>query len=97
VFSMHLLGWGNEGGAWSWRRRLFAWEEELVGELRLLLLYVTLQVDMDDRTIWRVETSSVYMVRSAYNVITVNVPVDLLEPESSPWHKDVPLKVVLFA
>jgi len=25
------LGWGVEGDAWRWRRRLFAWEEELVG------------------------------------------------------------------
>jgi len=25
VFGMHLLGWGNDGGAWRWRRRLFAW------------------------------------------------------------------------
>jgi len=24
VFDMHLLGWGVEGAAWSWRRKLFA-------------------------------------------------------------------------
>jgi len=33
VFDMHSLGWGVEGAAWRWRRRLFAWEDELVGEL----------------------------------------------------------------
>ena len=97
MFRMHLLGWGNEGGAWSWRRRLFAWEEEMVGELRLLLHNVTLQVDRADRRLWRLETSFVYTVSSAYNFITANVLVDLVEPESSLWHKDVPLKVVLFA
>ena len=37
VFSMHTLGWGIDGAAWCWRRGLFAWEEELVGQLRLLL------------------------------------------------------------
>jgi hypothetical protein len=47
VFEMYQLGWGEEGEAW--RRRLFAWEEELVGELILLLANVTLQVDNDDR------------------------------------------------
>jgi len=47
VFDMFQLGWGEEGEAW--RRRLFAWEEELVRELILLLHNVTLHVDKDDR------------------------------------------------
>lgn len=42
------------------------------------------------------ETSSAYTVRSAYNFLNANVPVDLVVPASSLWHKDVPLKVVLF-
>ena len=40
---------GDDGEAWRWRRRLFVWEGELVGELRLLLQNVTLQVEKDDR------------------------------------------------
>ena len=67
IFGMFSLGWGIEHDAWRWRRRLFAWEEELVGELRLLLHNVSLQVDWVDRRVWRLETSSVYTVRSAYN------------------------------
>jgi len=39
---------GDEGPAWSWRRSLFAWEEEVVGELKLLLHNVTLQVNKAD-------------------------------------------------
>lgn len=35
VFDMHLLWWGMEGVAWRWRRRLFVWEEEEVGDIRL--------------------------------------------------------------
>jgi len=97
IFGMHELGWGLEGGAWKWRRRLFAWEEELVGELRLLLQNVSLQVDVIDKTLWRLEASSMYTVRSAYNFLTTNFTVDLAVPVSSLWHKDVPLKVVLFA
>jgi len=32
VADMFLLGWGEGGEAWKWRRRLLAWEEELVIE-----------------------------------------------------------------
>lgn len=32
VANMYLLGWGVDGEAWKWCRRLFAWEEELVRE-----------------------------------------------------------------
>lgn len=35
VAMMRVLGWEEEGEAWRWRRRLWAWEEELLGELRL--------------------------------------------------------------
>jgi len=37
VFDMCELGWGEDGEAWKWRRRLFAWEGEMVGDLYLLL------------------------------------------------------------
>ena len=43
MFDMCQLGWGVEGQAWSWQRRLFAWEEEMVGKLILLLHSVSLQ------------------------------------------------------
>ena len=97
VFDMHVLGWGSEGMAWRWRRRLFTWEEELLGDLMLLLHNVTLQVDRLDRRMWRLETSFVYIVCSAYNFLNANDHVDLVVSVSSQWHKDVPLKVVLFA
>jgi len=29
---MFARGWGVYGEAWKWRRRLFAWEKELLGE-----------------------------------------------------------------
>lgn len=40
---MFNLGWGE---AWKWRRRLWAWEEEMVDECRTLLLTIVLQVDI---------------------------------------------------
>ena len=97
TFGMFSLGWGIEGDAWRWRRMLFAWEDELVGELRLLLHNVSLQVHRVDRRVWRLETPSVYTVRSAYNFLSATTHVDHVVPVSSLWHKNVPLKVVIFA
>jgi len=37
VFDMCQLGSGESGEAWKWRWGLFGWEEEVVGELCLLL------------------------------------------------------------
>ena len=34
--NMFLLGWGDGGNAWRWRRRLWAWEEELISECCVL-------------------------------------------------------------
>jgi len=49
---MFALGWDEGGGAWRWRRQLWAWEEELVEECRTLLLNVSLQVENDDVWTW---------------------------------------------
>jgi len=42
VAQMFQLGWEEGGDAWKWRRGLWAWEEELLVECRLLLLSVVL-------------------------------------------------------
>jgi len=96
VFHLSQFGWGDDGGAWRWRRRLFA-REELVGELILLLCNVTLQVNKVDRWLWTLETTKSFTVRSVYNYLTAQLLTDTLVPVSSLWHKDVSLKVVLFA
>ena len=75
---------------------MFAWEEELLGELRLLLQNVTLQVLREDKRTWRLDTSSIYTVRSAYNSMIAQVSIDHVPTTPSFWHKDIPLKVVLF-
>jgi hypothetical protein len=30
IAHMFILGWGKSGEVWKWRRRLFAWEEEML-------------------------------------------------------------------
>jgi len=42
VPKMFLLGCEDEGAGWQWRRRLWAWEEELLGEFRILLSDISL-------------------------------------------------------
>ena len=86
-----------EGEAWRWRRRLLAWEEGMLEELILLLFNVNLQVEKNDRWLWTLESSNIFTVRSAYNFITFQPPLASWVDASHLWHKDVPLKVVLFA
>jgi len=38
---MYVLGWEEGDEAWQWRRRLWDWEEELVGECRAMHSNVT--------------------------------------------------------
>jgi len=42
VRNMFVLGVEVDGEAWQWRRRLWAWEEDLLEECKELLLTVTL-------------------------------------------------------
>jgi len=97
VVEMCQLGWGEGGQVRRWRRSLFVWEEELVGELKLLLHSEALQVDKEDMWLWKLETSHVYSVCSAYKLLIVQPPAVNVMSVSSLWNKDVPLKVVLFA
>jgi len=68
-----------------------------VGELKLLLQNVTLQVDKDDKWLWNVEASHVFSVRSAYNLITAQQPTASSVAAFVIWNRDVPQKVGLFA
>jgi len=93
---MCQIGWGVDGEAWRWRRMLFALEEEMFGEFILLLHNVSLKVDKDDRWLWTLETSQAFSVCSVYKFLTAQPHVDSPVAVASLWHKDVPLKVVLF-
>jgi len=81
-----LIWGGGEGGeARKWRRKLWAWEEELVEECRTLLLTVSLQVDT---------------VRGAYHTLADGMPLHhdaSVLYEDLLWRKDVPLKISIFA
>jgi hypothetical protein len=87
--------WGAGGEAWVWRRQLWAWEEEMLGECQTLLLTMTVQVDSPDR--WRPDPVSGYLVRDAYQILTSQDAVNTRAADDLLWHRQVPLKVPIFA
>jgi hypothetical protein len=80
-----------------WRRRLWAWEEEMLGECQTLLLTVTVQVDSPDRWHWRLDPVSGYSVRDAYQILTSQDAVTTGAADDLLWHRQVPLKVSIFS
>jgi len=94
---MFAKGWGNGGGAWECRRMLWNWEEEMIGECRLLLVNVVLQDNIPDQWKWTLDTSGIYSVQSAYDMLTSDDNNLVNEVSDMIWHIHVPLKVSLLA
>ena len=69
---MAYLGWEIGGGAWVWRRRLFAWKEEELRECSLSLSNIILQEDTNDK--WRLLLDPIhgYSVNGAYQYLTAS-------------------------
>jgi hypothetical protein len=71
------------------------WEEELLGECRLLLLSVVLHVNVDDVWTWLPDPGVGYTVRRAYRTLTCGTPLTPNAPlvyADLLWRNDVPLK-----
>lgn len=83
--------------AWKWRRRLFAWEEELGRECCTLLLPIVLLTCMNDMLIWQLHATSKYNVISAYNFLTSRDQPWNNDHNTIIWYKEVHLKVNIFA
>jgi hypothetical protein len=97
VAHLFSLGVGHMGGAWQWRRRLWAWEEELLEDCRSLLLDVTLFDNVSDRWIWLPDPTGGYSVRGAYQLLITQGVSVVDSAEDLIWHNQVPLKVSVFA
>jgi hypothetical protein len=63
-----VVGLGFDRGVLSLRRGLFDWEEELVGQLEILLHNVTLSL-VSDKWNWSFEDDGVFSVKSAYQYL----------------------------
>jgi hypothetical protein len=68
-----------------------------LGECQTLLLFVTLQVESPDRWQWRPDPAMGYSVHDAYQILTSQDSVTLGEAEHLLWHRQVLLKVSIFA
>jgi hypothetical protein len=94
---MFLLGVDVGGEAWQWRRRLLAWEEELVEECRDFFLPVSLQESVTDRWLWLPNQDGGYTVRGVYDTLTSQEQPQLHQNMELIWHKQVPIKVSILA
>ena len=96
VREMERSGWGVGGGAWEWRRRLLAWEEDFVMECSSLLCNVVFKVASLDR--WRciLDPFNGYTVKGTYQYLTM--PDTSMETSLfyAAWLKYVLLKVFVF-
>ncbi|KAK2382490.1 hypothetical protein QL285_070021 [Trifolium repens] len=97
VAEMFSSGWGQMERLGVWRRQLWAWEEEMLRECQILLLTVTVHVVLPDRWQWRLDPVSGYSVCDAYQILTSQDTVTIGAADYLLWHKQVPLKVSIFA
>ncbi|GAU51648.1 hypothetical protein TSUD_414700 [Trifolium subterraneum] len=96
VHDMYEAGWGVGGEAWKWRRRLYAWEEDLVLECITRLSNVVLQVDARDAWVWKLHPSQSYSVKSTYLFFTAQNVTYNADYDRFIWLKPVPQKVNIF-
>lgn len=57
---------------------------------------MTLQVNKEDMWLWTLKSSHDFTVRSAYKILVHQHHTDTAVPTKDLWHKDIPMKVVLF-
>ena len=73
VEEMFTLCWSDGGEAWRWKCRLWAWEEDMVVECRLLLDGFVLYSDISDRWHCDPDISEGYTVNGVYKILTSQV------------------------
>ena len=58
--------WNQDVWQWnfSWRRHLFAWEEQLLQEMLLIIIQYKFVEGLDDTILWRYDVSGEYTVKS---------------------------------
>jgi hypothetical protein len=97
VAEVFHLGWGIVVEACVWRRQLWAWEEGLLRECQTLLHDFFLQAQSPDRWLWQPDPDNGYTVWGAYQLLTSHPPVSLDPATDLICHKQVSLKVSVFA
>ena len=88
---------GMVGVGWQWRRRLWAWEEEMLEECRILFHDISLHHDFSIHWQWRIDPSGGYSVQGLYQLLTTQELHNHDVPTNLIWHQQVPLNVSIFA
>jgi hypothetical protein len=76
---------------------LWAWEEELLGKFRSVLVNSVLQPDVLDRWVCQYDPDGGYFVRGVYKILTALGDQDATVTSDLIWHQQVPLKVSVMA
>ena len=97
VANFFSLGLAREGEGWRWRRRLWAWEEDMLEECRALLFDVLLVPNVSNKWVWRPDIADGYSVRCAYDLLLNCDTSQMNKSLELVWHKQVLLKVMVFA
>jgi len=97
VADMAVLGWGDGGSAWVWRRGLLTWEEYCVKECFALLHNIVLQEHINDRWMWLLEPNQGYSVCGTYHFLTAPNEELVRGRVCDVCHPFVPSKISVFA
>ncbi|KAK2414519.1 hypothetical protein QL285_037103 [Trifolium repens] len=97
VADMHRREWEVGGSGWRWRRRLFAWEEQLWADCCTIVANVVLQVNSSDKWEWLPDPDTGYSVGGAYHLLTHLYPRETSPHSDLIWNKLVPSKISTFA
>jgi len=81
--------------AWQWLCRLWVWEEDLLGDCRILLHDISLQYNSTYMWLWRIDSIDGYSVRGVYHMLTNHEPAISDATTNFIWHKQLPLKVLI--
>jgi len=89
---MASRGWEVGGGAWEWRRRLLAWEEDSITECSSVLSNVVLQESSFDRWRWTLDPIHGYSIKGTYQFLTMSDTTLENDLYDAVWLKQVPPK-----
>jgi hypothetical protein len=94
---MSTLGWEVGGGVGVAATVVGVRGEEMLRECHDLLHGIILQAWCFDTWFWRSDPDRGYSVNDAYQLLTTQQPVTLGAAKYLIWHRQIPLKVSIFA
>ena len=97
VAEMQHLGGDARGEACKCRRRLFAWEEDLLRNCCFLFHNVVSHDGVNDRWKWLFDPIKGFSISHVYNLFTTTKQNTERVITANVWLKHIPLKIYLFS